>query len=361
MVIKREVKLFFEKLLGSTSNLKNLPEMEDLLLQLAERFGVVDMDKWVPEIRHRMKKGDVDGLLQSFHEYFKIHNTIITWTARIQALLALGAIGDTKSITILHEISRHEIGTGTAEGAGIADTILSIISIEAPILLLESQVLLGAVTDADGNVYQAVKLGNQVWTVENFKTTKFDDGTPIPLITDNIEWLALKTPSYCWYNNDIENKLKYGALYNGYAVSDKYTHKNFAPKGWHVSTSSDWDKLNSYLIASGYNWDGTTVFNQTAKSLAAKTDWNEWKYTNIGQIGNDLTKNNTSGFSALPGGYRDGISGAFSVAFGNMGRWWAIEPLHYDQNGYQELFCGSHSLQMGRQNKMGASVRLVKD
>jgi hypothetical protein len=74
----------------------------------------------------------------------------------------------------------------------------------------------GSITysDTDGNIYHAVTIGTQTWMVENLKTTKYNDGTPIPLVTDGIAWGNLTTPGYCWYNNDITNKNIYGALYN---------------------------------------------------------------------------------------------------------------------------------------------------
>ena len=108
------------------------------------------------------------------------------------------------------------------------------------------------ITDIDGNVYHTVKKGNQLWTVENLRTTSFNDGRPIQLVTDNVTWASLTTPAYCWYNNDIYNKSKYGALYNWYAVDTK----KLAPKGWHVPTDVEWDILQDYLIANGYNSDG---------------------------------------------------------------------------------------------------------
>jgi len=127
----------------------------------------------------------------------------------------------------------------------------------------------GDVKDADGNVYQSVRIGSQVWTVENLKTTKYNDGTAIPNVTDSTEWIELTTGSYCYYANNPDNKAKYGALYNWHAVN---TGK-LAPEGWRVPTDAEWDTLKNYLITNGYNWDGTTTGNKIGKALAARTDW----------------------------------------------------------------------------------------
>ena len=151
------------------------------------------------------------------------------------------------------------------------------------------------VKDADGNIYTSVKIGDQVWTVENLRTTKYNDGTAIPVVKDSAAWVALKTPGYCYYNNTTNagSIKKYGALYNWYVVN---TGK-LAPEGWHVPTDSEWTNMENYLVLNGYNWDGTkdtAEDNKIAKSLAAKTDWST--HTTAGIIGNDLTKNNSSGF-----------------------------------------------------------------
>src|SRR5665647_222135 len=69
------------------------------------------------------------------------------------------------------------------------------------------------VTDIEGNVYHTVKIGSQTWLVENLKTTKYNDGTSIPNVTNNTSWKNLTTHGYCWYDNDITNKSSYGALY----------------------------------------------------------------------------------------------------------------------------------------------------
>jgi uncharacterized protein (TIGR02145 family) len=91
---------------------------------------------------------------------------------------------------------------------------------------------ISTVKDADGNVYHTVKIGNQVWTVENLRTTRNNDGSAIPHVTDGTEWAALTTPGYCFYDNmsNVDSIKEYGALYNWYAVDTK----KLAPAGWHV-------------------------------------------------------------------------------------------------------------------------------
>jgi hypothetical protein len=78
-----------------------------------------------------------------------------------------------------------------------------------------------SITDPDGNVYISITLGTQTWMVENLRTTKSSDGTPIPLVSDAAGWNALATPGYCWYgNNENANKDAYGALYNWKAAAN---------------------------------------------------------------------------------------------------------------------------------------------
>ena len=99
------------------------------------------------------------------------------------------------------------------------------------------------ITDIDGNVYRTIRIGDQEWMSENLKTTRYNDGQPIPNITDNSQWVNLTTPGYCWYNNNLSNKEIYGGLYNWYAVSAG----NLAPEGWHVPSEAEWVSLIQFL------------------------------------------------------------------------------------------------------------------
>jgi uncharacterized protein (TIGR02145 family) len=214
----------------------------------------------------------------------------------------------------------------------------------------------GTVTDADGQVYKTVRYGNQVWTVENLRTTKNNDGTVIPLITDNDAWNASNTPARCFYDTlpDTAAQRKWGALYNWYSVK---TGK-LAPAGWHVSTDADWDTLQNYLIARGCNSDGTTVGNKIAKSMASKTDW--LPGTDSGAVGNDTGRNNASGFSGLPAGYYGITGSAYTRSW--YAFWWTATV--QDSSSAKARCLTSYYPDLRSETMIktyGLSVRLVRD
>jgi uncharacterized protein (TIGR02145 family) len=218
----------------------------------------------------------------------------------------------------------------------------------------------GTVTDTDGNVYQTVKIGNQVWMTENLRVTKYNDGSTIRLETSDITWGNVAMPKYCFYNNttNSDSIKKYGPLYSWHVVSPT-NPKKIAPTGWHVPSEAEWDTLQNYLIAKGYNWDGTTTGDKIGKSLAANTDWDTYM-TTLGTPGYDLTKNNSAGFSALPGGYRDG-NGFFNQQ-SYLGNWWSVTEV--DATGAWSRILVFGLIELGRviSNKInGISVRLVRD
>jgi uncharacterized protein (TIGR02145 family)/uncharacterized repeat protein (TIGR02543 family) len=216
---------------------------------------------------------------------------------------------------------------------------------------------ISTLTDCDGNVYHQVKIGNQIWTMENLRVTKYNDGTTaIPMDTSTITWADATTPKYCYYNNttNADSIKKFGALYNWYVVNSANGNK-IAPVGWHVPSDAEWDTLENYLIVNGYNWDNTTTDNKIAKSMAAKTDW--LSSTVLGSIGNNLVINNSSGFSALPGGYRDDDGKFNNQIYWREGRWWTSNAsccfLTYDNQSLGSITPDWKST--------GSSVRLVRD
>ena len=210
------------------------------------------------------------------------------------------------------------------------------------------------VKDADGNIYHTVKIGNQVWTVENLRTTKFNDGTPIPQVTDDAGWKALASPGFCYYENNPEHGKKYGILYNWYAASSD----KIAPKGWRVPTHEEQIELQQYLIANGYNSDGTVTENKVAKSMTAKTDWD---YDSIpGTAGNDLTTNNRTGFSALPTGSRWN-DGSFH-AMGRSVYWWSTTPGNGDDAHMSSIHSRFAKYGNNQHHKRsGFCIRLLRD
>jgi uncharacterized protein (TIGR02145 family) len=101
--------------------------------------------------------------------------------------------------------------------------------------------------DGDGNRYDTIVFGEQTWLTENLKTTKYINGDPIRLVTDDSEWSERTQGAYCWYENNINFKDIYGALYNGYVAKAS----NFiCPMGYHVPTIDEWLRLSSYLETS---------------------------------------------------------------------------------------------------------------
>jgi uncharacterized protein (TIGR02145 family) len=99
------------------------------------------------------------------------------------------------------------------------------------------------IMDIDNNVYREVIIGKQKWMGENLKTTRYNTGPQIPLVTDSLEWPLLRTPGYCWKNNNEAAYKAQGAIYNWYAVNTG----NLCPTGWHVPSETDWRTLILYL------------------------------------------------------------------------------------------------------------------
>jgi len=190
-----------------------------------------------------------------------------------------------------------------------------------------------SIEDNEGNKYNTVKIGTQIWMAENLKATKYNDGTDIPLVADNYLWAALTTPAYCWYNNNIVNKNIYGALYNWFTVN---TGK-LCPSGWHVPSHVEWGMLADYVGAS------------VAGGKLKETGTTHWSSPN-----SDGT--NESGFTALPGGYRFNDDGTF-YDLGYTGSWWSS----FEGLSYQMYYNRNDLYWYNAIKTYGFSVRCIKD
>lgn len=194
------------------------------------------------------------------------------------------------------------------------------------------------VTDADGNVYPTITIGKQVWMAENLKTSKYNDGKPIHLVTDDKKWAELTTPAYCWFNNEIANKDVYGALYNWFAVKTK----KLCPKSWHIPTDTEWGALISFLGD-----------ENTAGDKLKETGTIHWKST-------INTATNEFDFTALPGGMRLD-SGTFPVFGHSYAVWWSSTGSDTDAWNRGLFFSSSRTFKGHENVRNGFSVRCIRD
>jgi len=204
------------------------------------------------------------------------------------------------------------------------------------LVFVEKVVIPTTVTDFDGNVYNTVIIGAQVWMKENLKTTHYADGTPISLVSGNSNWDTLTSLSkaYCWYNDDINNK-DYGAYYtwaaamNG-AVSSSLNPSGIqgaCPYGWHLPSNLEWLQMENYLADNGYNYDGTIGAGsfepgmRIGKSLVSSSEWVYSSYPHAVGSTDYSSYINKSGFTAYPTSGRS-RTGSFNTCYGCMAYWW---------------------------------------
>jgi uncharacterized protein (TIGR02145 family) len=193
--------------------------------------------------------------------------------------------------------------------------------------------------DGDNNNYPIVVIGTQTWMEENLKTTKYNDGISIPIVTDNTEWMGLTTPAYCWYNNDIGNKNIYGALYNWHTVATE----KLCPLGWHVSSDVEWAALRDFL--------GLPTTDAGGK--LKETGTSHWGSPNLGAT-------NETGFTALPGGWRYHVNGLF-YDLNKIGNWWTSFQTPPVSIFWYVQYVNPILIRSGYSYKMGYSVRCMKD
>ncbi len=192
--------------------------------------------------------------------------------------------------------------------------------------------------------YQPLTIGSQVWMLKNLNVDHYRNEDSIPEVRDSVTWANLTAGAWCYYKNDSSNGAIYGKLYNWYAVNDP---RGLAPVGWRVPSDNQWTELDNHL-------GGSILSGGKLKSIGTKESSNGlWYSPNTGAT-------NESGFSALPGGYRDNI-GSFG-ALGIGGGLWTSSEVDSRQSWYRGLHYNYAYLgKFDTIKENGFSVRCVKD
>ena len=220
------------------------------------------------------------------------------------------------------------------------------------------------ISDIDNNPYETVLIGTQCWTKQNLKVSKYNDGTAIPL--DNtggadgntvtgglsVTWNNWTTGAYTIYGNQPStgtNTANYGFLYNGFAAAGIITNfgsptKNICLVGWHVPSEGEWRDLIDYL--GGVNYAGNKI---------RSTDTTYWNSLDAGT-------NNSSGFSALPGGYRNYDTDPRFFAINTFASFWSTTQYPSSPNDAANFFVSDTGIGINyRDKKRGYSIRCIRD
>jgi uncharacterized protein (TIGR02145 family) len=255
---------------------------------------------------------EIDGDVTNEIQDLSISENALTITLNGAATsIDLSQYLDNTDNQTLAEILTTNTSAGSNKITSLADPVSAQdAATKAYVDLLEAEVeALKGVKDIDNNRYDIITIGTQTWMSENLKTTRYNDGSVIPLVTDGTAWQTAGTnasPGYSWYNapNETTNLITYGALYNWYAINSATNgNKNVCPTGWHVPTDGEWTTLTTYLV-------GQSVAGGKMKEAGLA----HWLSPNIGAT-------NESGFAGLPGGFRNFNGSFYNV--GSYGLWWS--------------------------------------
>ncbi|MBX2980896.1 MAG: fibrobacter succinogenes major paralogous domain-containing protein [Flavobacteriales bacterium] len=207
------------------------------------------------------------------------------------------------------------------------------------------------VTDIDGNVYRTAHIGNQCWTAQELRTSRFANGDDIPTVQDDAEWSELATAARCSYNNDPATGADFGSLYNWYVVSDP---RNVCPAGWHVASDAEWMELETTMGMPAEQLEVIGVrgaIQGVGGKLKAQYLWTPPNPNNM----------NFHGFAALPTGRRLGDSGVF-LDQPQVGYWWTTT---LDDEGVpllRTMHFGSMGVARGpAAETFGYGVRCIQD
>lgn len=215
----------------------------------------------------------------------------------------------------------------------------------------------------DGQVYNTVQIGDQIWMAENLKSTIYSDGSPIPLVEDAAQWEAQhSTGAYCWYDNNASNQYTYGALYNFHAAmkGEQSSDRNpsgvqgVCPSGWHLPSDEEWKELEMFLgmsqiEADNLTWRGT---NEGSKLVGQRDLW-----TSSGEL-IENSEFGTSNFFAVPAGHRNPDYAISDFAdFGSGTTWWSAT----DSYGREIHYHNSRIYRNSFDRRFGFSVRCIRN
>lgn len=218
------------------------------------------------------------------------------------------------------------------------------INSQFPVLALAVLFVIGlmncSVKESNSSI-NSIIIGEQEWSASNLDIITFQNGDTIPHAINNQQWeIAGREgkPAWCYYENDPENGIKFGKLYNWYAITDP---RGFAPQGWHLPSHEEWKQLVDFL-------GGPEVAGIKMKSTKG---WDE-----------DGNGTNDSGFAGLPGGHRNGNGDFYNV--GMTGSWWSITES--DTNRFMIvhpslLSYGDMVYTLVHEKDRGFSVRIIRD
>lgn len=208
------------------------------------------------------------------------------------------------------------------------------------------------VTDINGNYYPSIILGNgQEWMTQNLRVATYRNGDAIMSGNYTPGWIEPNFDGkWVHYNNDgqYEWTYSYGKLYNWYAVNDS---RKIAPAGWHVATKQEWKDLDNYLWQSETSIEANMIIGGKLKS----TGTDRW-------ISPNTAATNLIGFTALPGGYRNGNTGEYALV-GSSAYFWTSTVSGDPYKAWNRALSYAHGqFQEGTMTKTcGLSVRCIKD
>lgn len=177
----------------------------------------------------------------------------------------------------------------------------------------------GILSDSrDGQEYRWVKIGTQIWMAENLAYLPSVNPPTASSYTDSYYYVYGYDGTNVSEAKSNINYLTYGALYNWPAAMNGASGsvdipsgvQGICPAGWHLPSAGEWGGLIDYLTNNGYGYGGTG--NDIAKSMASTSGWKP--SAEAGEVGNDQTSNNQSGFNGLPAGYRINTLGFVSLS-----------------------------------------------